>query len=193
MDRPVKEGASVIEIREASEVAARRQASPAVRAFFIAALAVLALLVGHFGWREAHKAMVRAGMADGDPVLQPGHKALIDVPPPPDSQRFKPEGVAPDGQHAWVQYFSGRPAETTAAFYRRRMPEYGWREIDLPAVGATRDTGFVLTYSNPRGHSCIIAISEHDGGSSVSIMRVRAPEAPSRPSEPTGKETLGEK
>ena len=156
----------------------------------IAAVAVAAFLLGHYGWRlarpAAHLGVARAD-GGGAPVLKFGDAGsdAPDVPAPPGARREFAILSPSDPNRMIVRYRSEASAVDVTRFYSTAMARRGWRLMTHPRPAAMEEIGATLCYSNNTGTYCIIAITEaDDGGTGVAVLRMR-PSPAAREEGPT--------
>ena len=142
----------------------------------IVILAAVVLLAGHYGLNLARARRMpvagRIGTTRGRVYLGEGQGFEAEgIPRPPNAERVGSVGAAGQDANATVHYFSRSTVPEVMQYYRLQMPELGWRERrDLDTY--VEELGMpMLFYSNVAGNSCIIAISEAEGGTSVTVMR----------------------
>ena len=140
-------------------------------------LAAVVLFAGHYGLNlaRARRGPVagRIGATRGRVYLGEGQGFDAEgIPRPPDAERVGAVGAVGEDANATVHYFSRSTVPAVMQYYRLRMPELGWRERrDLDTYVEELGMPMLFFRSNDAGNSCIIAISEAEGGTSVTVMR----------------------
>ena len=140
-------------------------------------LAAAVLFAGHYGLNLARarrgRVAGRIGATRGRMVLGEGQGFEAEgIPRPPNAERVGAVGAAGEDANATVHYFSRSTVPEVVQYYRRRMPEFGWEERkELDTYVEELGMPMLFFRSNAAGNSCIIAISEAEGGTSVTVMR----------------------
>ena len=158
---------------------ARRQA---LRVAGIAALVAGALVLGHYGplfLRAAGRSSCGTETARTSGVrvcLGDKGRDAPDIPPPPRSKR---QGTISSGRgddNAGFRYHSSAPMAVVVGFYDAEMPKRGWRERGRACPKDAAARGVTVSYSNSKGFFCIIAVTETQDGTGVTILRTRPAE-----------------
>jgi hypothetical protein len=96
---------------------------------------------------------------------------IADVPRPPRSERIG--SMSGQAGSANVRYVTPAAPGEVVNFYLNTMPRRGWMPRVRTRPGDVEYPGTILWYSNAKGNSCMITVSDAGGqGTAVTIIRM---------------------